>query len=153
MRGLARWLPTNGPSSDGVGPRSTSSWLRAQGGHDAGVWSWHCEIQMDIARHRPLAEFDHSSATRFHLDLYREEWGLFFCHRGRASWIRVTDIAFVHQRDDFGLLAHVPQLGDVGFLLRRLEASHGIHFQRAHAAIRTNVPSLETRARSWVTTL
>lgn len=108
---------------------------------------------MSLARERPSPEFDDATATRFHLDLYREEWGMYFCHRSRASWIRVTDIAFVHQRDDYGLLSHVPSLQDIGMLLRRLEASHGIYFQRAHASIKTNLPSIEPSVREWVSTL
>jgi hypothetical protein len=47
----------------------------------------------------------------------------------------------------------VPSLSDIGMLLRRLEASHGIYFQRAHAAIKTNLPSIEPSVRAWVSRL
>jgi hypothetical protein len=101
----------------------------------------------------PPTDFDETKTTRFHLDIYSEEWGVFFCHAGRASWIRVTDLAFVHGRDEHALLSIVPPLRDVSLLLRELERRHGIHFQRRFAVIRTNLANGEAHVRSWLETL
>ncbi len=114
---------------------------------------WYVEIALDILHQRAPSEFDERTASRFHLDIYAEEWGVFFCHRGHASWIRVTDIAFVHGRDDFRLIDMTPRLNDIGTLLRRLEATHSIRFLREHASIKTNLPALEPTIRAWVATL
>src|SRR6185312_10788992 len=65
---------------------------------------------------RAPSEFDETTSSRFHLDIYLEEWGVFFCHAGQSSRIRVTDMAFVHGRDDFQLLGVTPQLKDIGWL-------------------------------------
>jgi hypothetical protein len=97
--------------------------------------------------------FDERSDTRFRLEIYSEEWGVFFCHKGRASWIRVTDIPFVHGRDDFHLLQAVPALNDIASLLRSIEQEHAIAFKREHALIRTNLPAAEPVVRAWIRTL
>jgi hypothetical protein len=135
------------------------------GALDAGLWltqraltppsvlRWHVEIALDVVDAPTQPEFDETRATRFHLDIYSEEWGVFFCHHGKSSWIRMTDIAFVHGRDDFSLLGVVPPLKDIGAFLRRLEAAHGIRFRREHALVRSNVPSAERTVRDWVATL
>jgi hypothetical protein len=114
---------------------------------------WHVEIAMDVVDGPAPQEFDDRAATRFHIDLYAEEWGVFFCHAGRSSWIRVTDIAFVHGRDDFGLLIRVPPLKDVGVLLRHLEHTHGVHLRRQDALIRTNLTQAEPAIRRWLAQL
>ncbi len=101
----------------------------------------------------PPSDFDETKTTRFHLDIYSEEWGVFFCHDGKASWIRVTDIAFVHGRDEHQLLAVVPPLRDISLLLRELERRHGIALQRKHASIRTNLANGEAHIRTWIDTL
>jgi hypothetical protein len=148
--------PGSGPTP---GARDAAEWLAARTSGSAGTTTgaglqrWHVEIALDVAHGRAPSEFDEDTATRFHLDIYSEEWGLFFCHAGHASWIRVTDIPFVHGRDDFSLLALVPPLADIGKLIRRIEATHALAFQRAGAAVRTNVPSLEPAVRSWLATL
>lgn len=98
-------------------------------------------------------EFDETKTTRFHLDLYSEEWGLFFCHLGKASWIRISDLAFVHGRDEHALLGIVPQLRDIGMLIRELERRHGVQFQRKHAVIRTNLANAEPAIRTWLAAL
>ena len=114
---------------------------------------WHVEIALDVVDGPAPVEFDERTATRFHIDLYSEEWGVFFCHAGRSSWVRVTDIAFVHGRDDFGLLAEMPALPDLGAWLRRLEQQHGVVFQRAFARVRTNLANAEPVIRRWIASL
>lgn len=99
-------------------------------------------------------DFDERVDSRFHIDIYAVEWGFFFCHGGRASWIRVTDIPFVHGRDDFQLLSSVVTLPDIGSMLRTVEARHGLVFQRKHALVRTNLPSTsEPAIRRWIEAL
>jgi hypothetical protein len=97
-------------------------------------------------------QFDERQDTRFHVDIYAEEWGFFFCHGGRTSWIRITDIPFVHGRDEFGLLAQAPRLADIGALLRGLENQHHLAFHRKHALVRTNIAGAEPGVRRWVET-
>ena len=46
---------------------------------------WHVEIVLEA-----VGQPD----SRFHLEVYAEEWGFKFCHAGRVSWIRVTDVPF-----------------------------------------------------------
>lgn len=136
-----------------VGAQATASWLRDRALAAPAIPQWHVEIRLGTTTHRPPTELDEQHDTRFHLDLYPLEWGVFFCHGGRGSWIRVADIAFVHRRDDFGLLAQVPPLRDIGRLLRRIEAEHQLAFRRDLAAIRTNLDSAEPAIRAWLATL
>jgi hypothetical protein len=114
---------------------------------------WHVEIAIADVDGPPPTEFDERIATRFQLELYSEEWGFFFCHRGRSSWIRITDIPFVHGRDDFGLLAQTPALAVIGTLLRSLEREHAIELRREHALVRTNLANGEPIVRRWLATL
>lgn len=102
---------------------------------------------------RAPSEFDEAAATRFHISIYTEEWGIYFCHGGHSSWIRITDIAFVHGRDDFKLLDVIPALKDIGSLMRRLEHHNGFRFQRQHAVITTNLPAIEPAVRTWIASL
>ena len=144
---------TAGGSSSTAGARAAAAWLRARGEAPPAITRWHAEIALDVIHERAPSEFDEATATRFHLDIYGEEWGVFLCHAGRASWIRVTDVAFIHGRDDFKLLEHIPPLRDVGVLLRRFEHDHHVRFQRQHAAVVTNVPNLEPAIRRWIALL
>lgn len=137
-----------------VGAQGAATWLAARGlTPPPSLERWHVEIALDVVDEPAPAEFDEATATRFHLDIYSEEWGVFFCHAGRASWIRVTDIAFVHGRDQHGLLVITPSLQDVGRLLRLLERQHQVKFQRAHASVRTNLASAEPPIRAWLQSL
>jgi hypothetical protein len=99
---------------------------------------WHVEIQ--LAAH----------ATTFDLNLYAEEWGFVFQHGSRGSWIRVTDVAFVHGRDEHCLLTRTPDLLAIGLLLSELEREHAFEFQRAHARVCTNIPDAEPVVRGWL---
>lgn len=88
--------------------------------------------------------------TRFDLNVYEEEWGFYFQFAGRASWIRVTDAAFVHGRDDFDLLARTPDLLAVNALLAELEQEHGLAFRRATASVRSTIPDAPNLIRDWL---
>src|SRR5687768_9236555 len=141
-------------SGSTAGALAAAAWLRLRGvTPPPGIQRWHVEIALDVIHDRAPSEFDERTATRFHIDIYAEEWGVFFCHGGRSSWIRITDVPFVHGRDDFDLLRVIPALKDVGQLLRSLERQHKVKFQREHAVIRTNLDGAEPAIRSWIATL
>jgi hypothetical protein len=136
-----------------AGAAAASSWLSALGLQPPAALRWHVEIAISDLDGPPPIEFDERVATRFQLDLYSEEWGYFFCHHGRSSWIRVTDIPFVHGRDDFGLLVQTPTLGSIGAMIRTLEGRHAIQLRREHALVRTNLTGGEATVRRWLATL
>lgn len=142
-----------GGSRSTAGALAASAWLRDRAATPPAHSRWHVEIALDVVNRRAPTEFDETSATRFHINIYAEEWGTFFCHGGRSSWIRVTDVPFVHGKDDFNLISLMPALEDVGQLLRRVEQANGIRFQREYAAIDTNLPNLEAAVLAWIATL
>ena len=155
-RGLARPHEphaSHGAAEPTAGKRAAHGWLRSRGLTPPALTPWHVEISLGLDDATPPLEIDVRTDTRLRLEIYSEEWGLFFCHRGKASWIRVTDIPFVHGRDDFRLLPVVPALDGIGSLVRLLERQHALAFRRDHALIRTNVPGAEPAARSWVRSL
>ena len=144
---------SGGGSSPTAGAMAAASWLRSLGLTPGNATRWHVEIVLEPSAQRPATDFDERTATRFQIAIYSEEWGVFFCHQGRASWIRVTDIAFVHGRDDFRLLHLMPALPLVGALLRSLEKQHGVHFERAYASIKTNLTAADGAVTTWIATL
>lgn len=136
---------------DGAGATAASNWLSARGlNPPPGHTRWHAEISLDHIDAPARLEFDEQRDSRFHIDIYSEEWGFFFCHEGRVSWIRITDIPFVHGRDDHSLLSLTPALENIGVLLRSLEKRHRLTFYRQHALVRTNVVAAETMIRNWL---
>src|SRR5689334_5032624 len=122
-----------------AGALASAAWLRDRGQSIPAYQRWHVEIQMGLGSTRPSLHYDPAIDTRFHIDIYGEEWGFFFCHRGVGSWIRVTDVAFMHGRDDYKLLPVTPALRDIHLLLRAIERDHELRFQRRCAAIHTNL--------------
>lgn len=136
-----------------AGKLAAHTWLRTRGLSAPALRPWHIEISFDVRDAPAAAQFEERTDTRFRLEIYSEEWGFFFCHRGRASWIRVTDIPFVHGRDDFNMLRSTPALEDIGALFRAVQQQHSITFRREHALVRTNVPSAEPAIRVWIQTL
>jgi hypothetical protein len=141
---------SGGSSSIPIGALDSAAWLSDRGVTPPAWQRWHVEIVLDVTDARPPTDYDETTATRFHLDIYKEEWGIYFCHAGYSSWIRVTDIAFVHGRDDYRLLSSMPSLKDAGSLLRRIEQQHQIAFKRHHARIRTNLSNAEGAFRRWI---
>jgi hypothetical protein len=140
-----------GPST--TGRRAAEVWLRDRGLSAPALTPWHVEVSLDVRDAPATPRYDERTDSRFRIELYSEEWGVFFCHRGQASWIRVTGLPFVHGRDDFGLRAMVTGLKDVHVVLRDVERRHSISFRRNHALIRTNVPGAELSVRLWVHSL
>ena len=136
-----------------AGKRAAQAWLGARALFAPVLVPWHVEISLGTRDVPPEPTCNEDRDTRFRIEVYSEEWGVFLCHRGRASWIRVTEVAFVHRRDDFGLLPLMPQLRDVGVLLHRIESEHRLQFRRDRALIRSNVPKALAAAQQWVLTL
>ena len=129
------------------------AWLRERDPAATSNDRWYVEIALDVIASSAAYELDEATATRFHLDIYREEWGVWFCHRGRSSRIVCSDAIRVLGADHYNLLAIMPRLRDIGDLIQRLESGHGIHFARDHAAVCTNLPALEPAIRTWIQTL
>ena len=154
-RRTGEWGPRlTASTAASVGGQASAGWLRARSiSTPPTTLRWHVEIAMGLEPTTPPSDFDETKTTRFHLDIYSEEWGVFFCHAGKASWIRVTDLAFVHGRDEHELLGVVPSLRDISLLLRELERRYGIELQREHASIRTNLANSEAHIRAWIDTL
>jgi hypothetical protein len=136
-----------------VGKLAAQTWSRSVGLSPPALTPWHIEVSLDV-RDAPTSHlFDDRRDTRFRIEIYSEEWGVFFCHLGKASWIRVTDVAFIHRRDEHSLLWRLPSLNDIGALLRALEKQYELRFRRDHALVRTNLPGAEAAVRLWVYTL
>lgn len=156
-RRLSEWSyevhASSSATSATAGKLAAQAWLREQKLSAPALLPWHAEISLDVRDVPATLHFDERRDTRFRLEIYSEEWGFFFCHGGQASWVRITDIPFVHGRDEFGLLQLVPPLRDIGSLLRMIEQRHQIAFRREHALVRTNLPSAEPAIRLWVQSL
>ncbi|HUJ62899.1 MAG TPA: hypothetical protein VLX92_30560 [Kofleriaceae bacterium] len=132
-----------------AGAVAAARWLDARGIR-APEAHWEIQIALDVADRLATLDRDARTDSRFHIDLYREEWGFVFCHGGQQSWIRVTDLPFVHGRDDFGLLARAPAIEQIGALVRTLERRHDLRFRRDLASIRASVEGAEPAIRRWV---
>lgn len=141
-----------GPSWSNPGRLAASAWLAGQRMTPPGL-RWSVEVQLDVRDEVAPADFDTRADTRFHIEIYAEEWGFFFCHAGLASWIRITDIPFIHGRDDHRLLLRTPALDELGEFLRQLEQQHAIQFKREHARVRTTLAGAEASIRGWVQAL
>lgn len=119
-----------------LGADAAARWLAALS--LAPVPRWYCEIGLA------------HDTSRFALNIYPEEWGFEFHHADRDSWIRVTDIAFVHGRDDFALLGETPDLLAIAALLARIETAHQLPFKHAHADVHTNLENAADPIRAWL---
>ena len=129
--------------STNTGPIASAAWLAARELYPRDP-KWRVEIELVPATSRDM---------RLELEIYAEEWGFRFSVGERVSWIRVTDVPFVHGRDDHGLLRATPALRDIGELVRSIERSHAVAFERRTAAIRTTIDGGEPAIRSWLETL
>lgn len=127
--------PSFRPSTQGA--EQSARWLLALG--LPAMRRWHAEIELTAG-----------AGTTFELNIYAEEWGFVLQHDGHTSWIRITDIPFVHGHDDFHLLPRTPDLLAVSVIAAELEAEHGITFDRANATIRTNLPGATETIRGWL---
>jgi len=122
-----------------MGATAAAAWLANRGIDVEPGAPWEVSIALDVVDRRPSATFTDTRDTRFHISIGSDEWGFFFCHGGRTSWLRVTDRTFVHERDDHDLLGRVPSLRDLGKLVQSLEERHRFRLRREHAAIRSAI--------------
>ena len=123
-----------------LGGKAASAWLSARG-LEASTSRWSVLIALDTGD---------ANDTRFHLAIDGNEWGYCFVRGSGMSWIRVTTAAFVHERDDFGLLVQTPSLASVGELIQRLEERYQIQFDRRNAQLKTNIIGADHKIRLWV---
>ncbi len=128
---------------------ATSRTLLTLGAEAANRWRTSLRLPA-VSKWQAEIAIEASTDTAFELNIYPEEWGFAFRHDGRCSWIRVTDIPFVHVHDDFELLRRTPDLLAIGETIAELEIAHAISFQRAHARIRTNIPKAGDVVREWI---
>jgi hypothetical protein len=122
-----------------LGAAASTRWL-AERRLDASEPHWYVEI---------MVESD-TPDVRFELNIYPEEWGFVFRRGWRVSSIRITDVAFVHGRDDNQLLAKTPALEQIGELLKDLEQNYGVSFSRTKAVVRSNLARAVAAVRPWL---
>jgi hypothetical protein len=134
------------PLTANTGPIAAAAWLAELGLHSHEP-RWHVEILIGTGDDPPHDE----APTLLRVDLYSEEWGYRFRHAARESWIRVTDVAFVHGRDDHALLPGTPALRNIGSLARRLESRFQIRLKLPDAVIRTSIQNADAAIRTWLT--
>ena len=128
--------PQHGLSTN-TGPLAAAAWLidRGLSPHDD---RWFIEITLA------------AGSTTFRLEVYAQEWGFELKHEHRVSWIRVTDVAFVHGRDDHQLLRRVPRLRTIELFLVELERSLGVRFDRTTPRIRTSIGGALPALQAWI---
>jgi hypothetical protein len=131
--GTPRGIATN------TGALATARWLVARDLTAGRKWF------ITIVLRDPLVR-----STTFRIEMFAEEWGYVFEHAGRRSWIRVTDLPFVHGQDDFHLLRLTPALEHLGDLVRELEAREGLTFDREHAEVQTDLAGVDAAIAAWV---
>lgn len=134
--------------SANTGPIASAAWLVERGLYPDDS-RWHVEIAL-VPAGAPLAA---NRTTRFDLEIYSEEWGFKLDHDGRVSWIRVTDVPFVHGRDEHQLLRRTPPLKRIGTLLAELEQRYEIRFDRRAPTIRTTIADAAPVVARWIETL
>ena len=123
-----------------TGPLATAAWLIARGLVPAGR-TWSVEVVL------------RAGASRFEIQIFAEEWGFSFHHEDRVSWIRVTDIPFVHGRDDHELLRQTTSLRGLQQLVRGLESRYELAFDREGAEVETSIENGEEAIREWIAEL
>jgi hypothetical protein len=133
-----------------AGALASSMWLSARGLRVPPKGPWDVTIALDIVDRAASPTVMSAADSRFHIAIAASEWGFFFCHRGKVSWIRITDVPFVSERDEYGLLPRTPPLRDVGTLVQALEERHELSFKRRHASVRTTLPDADNAIRIWL---
>ena len=130
-----------------AGALASAAWLSSRC-LCATAGGWEVTISLAVKRGGGTG----NEETRFHVAITAREWGFFFSHGNETSWIRVTDVPFVHERDDFALLHRVPALRDLGELVGEIEERYGIQFDREDALIRSTLIGGVDRIQAWVIT-
>ena len=94
-----------------------------------------------------------AGTAKLTLEVYAAEWGFSVHHADRVSWIRVTDIPFVHGRDDFALLSAATGLSQLRRVFDAARTEHGLAFARETADVRTNLDDALPAIRRWLAAL
>jgi len=123
-----------------MGAAEAAAWLSARGISSTSAPHWFVEIRIDSDQ----------AGIVFDLNIYPEEWGFVVRRSGLVSSIRVTDVAFVHGRDELRLLSLTPTLARIGSLVVELERRFDTHFQCERAAINSNLPRAIGATRAWL---
>ena len=132
--------------SPNTGPLASASWLLERN-LTSPEQRWYVEVALGTGDAPP----DDDTGTLLRIELFSEEWGFWFRHADQVSWIRVTDLPFVHGRDDHALLRDTPALRTFGKLVRALERRFDVSFAPEHARIRTSLFGSEAAIRDWLT--
>lgn len=135
-------LNSAGTSTTCAGALAAANWLRSLGLTPPLRGSWRADLELTAG-----------TSTRFSIEIGHVEWGFLFAHAGRSSWIRVTEIPFVHDADDYHLLEQTPPLQNLGMLVRRLESDYQLTFRRSQPSVQTDLPGLVPEAMRWLAQL
>jgi len=136
-----------------TGAAESAAWVAARGLSTAGKARWSAKISLDVVDAPASEVYTGTTATRFQLELYRDEWGFKFVYKGKTSHLRKTGEVFVNGHDEHKLVKQMPALAELGAFVRALETRHGIAFQRPHAHIRSNLAGAQAALREWLATL
>jgi hypothetical protein len=145
--------PKPSPAAKPAGPSGgaeAAEWIAARGLSTGGKTRWNVNVCLDVVDAPANAAYAGDTATRFHLDLYRDEWGFVFVHKGKTSHIRRTDTAFVSGDDGHKLLKQMPALAEIGAFVRALEAKYNVAFKRQHALVRSNLAGAKATLGEWI---
>lgn len=125
-----------------MGARASAAWLEDRGLDARNTPRWYVEVT--------LIASDTASDVSFELNIYPEEWGYILRAGSRVSSIRVTDIAFVHGKDDHQLLSITPALANIGELITLIEMRKAVAFHRTQALVRSNLTRATSVVRAWL---
>lgn len=139
--------------SANAGMLAVAAWLSERGIYPPHGKPWRIEIILDATTHSPMRVYAEAIDTRFQVTICSDEWSFYFCHVGRISRVRVTDLPRADIHDDHNLTSATPALKRIGTLLRQLEQRFGASLQRHNATIITTLPGSEPIIRAWVTSL
>lgn len=128
-------------SRPNTGALASSAWLAARDLFPSSS-RWAVEVSFSAI----------ATNARFAIEVHAEEWGFALRIDGRQSWIRVTDMPFVHGTDAFGLLRRTPRLESIHMLMRDVERELGVRFDRDQPSITSSFGS-ESVIAAWARTL
>jgi hypothetical protein len=141
-------VPQTNPGAD-----EAAEWLAARGLSTGGKIRWYVRIALDVVDAPAPATHDGKTATRFQLDVYRDEWGVQFLHKGKASHVRRVHSTFASGPDQHKLVKELPALAALGTFVRALETRHGVAFKREHALVRSNLAGAQATLAPWLAKL
>jgi hypothetical protein len=128
-----------------LGARESAAWIENRGLDAVHTPNWYVEIT--------LVAPDVTGDVQFELNIYPEEWGYVLRAGAHVSSIRITDVAFVHGRDDHKLLSHTPALAQIGELIALVETRRTVAFRRIQAEVRSNLVRATSVVRAWLNTI